>query len=493
MSRRDNWPQFTAEDQAFVERCVERVVAGLPPPLRKGVATARSTGSGGSFAYCVPPDMWDGQPDEQGLVRWKHLVVAPPSRSFPFDLYQGRTPPVLKAYLRTQRLPRVPLRAGDRTVMLPGTPTHQPLHDWRRVIERGVHLVVAAEYLPFAESDDGAWLYCFDRFGVAAEEDGPVVVFRAEDVFRVTPRLIGVQEQHDVVGRLVRPLFGSLREMLTTLCLGAPASWAGPEDCPFVRPALGVPAAYDWEPWLTPEPAPDREALPQNAAAVDLRAVTEHCARIGDKVRLLGRLDPARLLPGSEEHLHRLNPRLLAEERRAFESAEGCLLPEAYAQFLMQVGNGGAGPWKGLWRVERSGGWWAAVSPQVGGGDEDFEGRLRRPFPHRATWEAEHPDDEDEEAWGRYHAAELVDGTVYLGHLPVPEGGLVDWHLVVNGPEQGHVWADHRRRGEGIVPVLRRGPYSFLAWYEAGIDRSLSHIHKLYQETADEARQHGNG
>jgi hypothetical protein len=126
-------------------------------------------------------------------------------------------------------------------------------------------------------------------------------------------------------------------------------------------------------------------------------------------------------------------------------------------------------------------------------GHEGYEGRLRRPFPHRAAWAAEPPDDEDEEGQERYRDPGLIDGTVYLGQLPDPQGALVDWHLVVNGPEQGHVWADHRRRGEGIVPILRRGPYSFLAWYETGIDRSLTHIHDLYQETADEARQSAKG
>ena len=69
----------------------------------------------------------------------------------------------------------------------------------------------------------------------------------------------------------------------------------------------------------------------------------------------------------------------------------------------------------------------------------------------------------------------------------------MDWHLVVNGPEQGHVWADHRRRGEGIGPILRRGPYSFLAWFEQGLDRGLALVHSLYREIADEARGQGKG
>jgi hypothetical protein len=55
------------------------------------------------------------------------------------------------------------------------------------------------------------------------------------------------------------------------------------------------------------------------------------------------------------------------------------------------------------------------------------------------------------------------------------------------------VWAYHRRGGEGIVPVVRRGPYSFLAWLEIGIDRGLALIESVYRGIADEARQWRSG
>src|SRR5207248_6195587 len=121
VSSRGRWPQFTDADAAFVDACLERTEAGLSEPLRLGVAIRRVGAGGGLFAYGIPPDLWDGDPDAQGLVRWRRRTVDPPSPSGAWDLYQSRTPPMLKAYLRTQRLPRVPLRLGDLSVVLPGT------------------------------------------------------------------------------------------------------------------------------------------------------------------------------------------------------------------------------------------------------------------------------------------------------------------------------------------------------------------------------------
>jgi hypothetical protein len=193
---------------------------------------------------------------------------------------------------------------------------------------------------------------------------------------------------------------------------------------------------------------------------------------------------------GAQWHFHRMNPLLLPEERAAFEQTEGGRLPEPYAAFLMQVGNGGFGPTNGLLRLERSGGFWAAMR---GSGDERFEGRLQRPFPHRTAWAPEAPDDVDDPRWDDYHEPGRVDGTAYLADLHEPGGAMGTAHLVVNGPEQGHVWVDHRVNGHGILPAVRRGPYSFLALFEEGLDRALAHIDDLYREVADEARSGRGG
>src|SRR5262249_22623231 len=260
---------------------------------------------------------------------------------------------------------------------------------------------------------------------------------------------------------LFRPLFGSFRDLLAALSQSGRPAWTGQEPSPYSRPRVQIPAPYDWEPWLTAEPAPDAPAPPQTDGDVDAPAPAEHCARIADKIGLLGRLDPARLMPGAPWHFHRMSPLLLPEERAVFEQDEGGRLPEAYAAFLMQVGNGGFGPTNGLLRLERSGGFWAAMR---GSGDERFEGRLHRPFPHRTAWAPEAPDDVDDPRGDDYHAPGRVDGTAYLADLYAPGGAPVTAHVVVNGPEQGHVWVDHRVNGDGILPAVRRGPYSFLAW-----------------------------
>ncbi|HEY8504911.1 MAG TPA: hypothetical protein VIL46_10035 [Gemmataceae bacterium] len=142
-----------------------------------------------------------------------------------------------------------------------------------------------------------------------------------------------------------------------------------------------------------------------------------------------------------------------------------------------------------MWRLEYSGAFWAGV--RTLGGNAPHDDRLRRPFPHRAHWRPEPPDDpDDEEAWDRYESPGQVDGTIFLGEQRDEQGHAATWLLVVNGPERGHVWADQRRRGEGIRPVLRRGPYSFLAWYEAVLDAALARIDALYRELAEDCLRH---
>jgi hypothetical protein len=100
-----------------------------------------------------------------------------------------------------------------------------------------------------------------------------------------------------------------------------------------------------------------------------------------------------------------------------------------------------------------------------------------------------------------YYTRRHLDGTVVIeqcndGYQRRP---LV---LVVNGPERGHLWWDCRsvavgptwlermyrlggtptqaKREPGIHPVMRRGPFSLLAWLEGAVDHLSARIDDLY-------------
>ena len=466
--------QHSPEDEAFLTRCLETYFSRLPVSLRTGLALPNPNSSGGALPYWIPRAMWDELPDSKGYVSWKRVTHQPQLTDLFSREYPRFTPPLFKAYLETQRVGRFLFRDDDLSLLLPATPTHAPSHDFTQAVGEGSGLP-SADLLSFAVSEDDSLLACFDRHNLAQGDDSPVVLITAEDAFRLAPHLRAKRNDYERVRPLIRPLFGSFREMLSHFCLGS-SPWTGAEPFPFERPSAAIPPPFNWEPWLLPEPALDQEAAPQNAAVVDPQALTEHCVRIAEKVALLRRLDPGFVWEGSEWHHHRLNPRLLPQERQGFEQAEGCRLPEAYAAFLAEAGNGGFGPWRGLWRVEWSGSFWASVRD---GARRGYEGRLRKPFPYRAHW---NPDQTEatEERRQEYLHPQHIDGTVLLGYSHDPNGTILTMLLVVNGPEQGHVWSDHRRRNFGVKPVFRRGPYSFLAWYEAGVDFQLAHVEEVY-------------
>jgi len=52
-------------------------------------------------------------------------------------------------------------------------------------------------------------------------------------------------------------------------------------------------------------------------------------------------------------------------------------------------------------------------------------------------------------------------------------------NLVVNGTEYGNIWVDDRCNDAGIYPDQHfgnKGRITFLAWYEAWLDKSLNEI-----------------
>ncbi len=148
-----------------------------------------------------------------------------------------------------------------------------------------------------------------------------------------------------------------------------------------------------------------------------------------------------------------LGARLAEEEIAAFQQQHGITLPEAYRLFLLEVGNGGDGPA-------------CCGCVPLGQPADDLSPSQRRawtelanvarPFPFTKPWVWEGGDESDEGDWEH-----VAYGSIYLGG----DGCSQYWHLIVTGPERGHVWQFCR---EGILPTVPKR--DFLQWYEDWLD-----------------------
>lgn len=205
------------------------------------------------------------------------------------------------------------------------------------------------------------------------------------------------------------------------------------------------------------------------------------------KLTLLRNADPQFHLFGADHHLYQLNPCLTESEVRAFEQKHSVKLPEEYRTFLLGAGDGGAGPGYGLFPLQET-----VIS--------DESGYLARPFPYIEWWNGMTPPNwwdlpdaqeltpTDTQTDADYFADSHVHGSLRLAH----DGCGYYKHLVVSGPERGHIWEDGRAGDGGILPETPvKGPHdvegyllipkdgsrhrmSFFAWYGRWLDSSLA-------------------
>ena len=137
--------------------------------------------------------------------------------------------------------------------------------------------------------------------------------------------------------------------------------------------------------------------------------------KLRKQLKRAGEKDPDFSRFGAYSHKYQLGPRVSEEAISAFEAHFGVSLPEGYRDFLLWIGDGGAGPFYGLYPLKE-------VDPR--------------------------------------HLSVYADGLV----LPLgTQGCTFMTGLVLDGPDQGRViYYDEDRCGP---PTVMREP-DFLAWYE---------------------------
>ncbi|MFC9501562.1 SMI1/KNR4 family protein [Streptomyces sp. NPDC056982] len=148
------------------------------------------------------------------------------------------------------------------------------------------------------------------------------------------------------------------------------------------------------------------------------------------------------------------------EAVRSFEAEHGIVLPEPYRTFVAEIRDGlrAGPPYYGLLPL--------AQTPPDWGSDHP-ERLLAKPFPLTEAWlwEAEG----DEEALPQQEFEARTDPVFDHGSLLLGTDGCgMYWHLIVTGPQRGHVW---QIAGEGAMPfgtqsanALMPGVPGFTGW-----------------------------
>lgn len=192
----------------------------------------------------------------------------------------------------------------------------------------------------------------------------------------------------------------------------------------------------------------------------------EQLKRIKIKIDQARKVDSELQVFGASTHKYQLGTPVTLAELLAFEERYGVELPPPYREFLLQVGNGGAGPYYGLYPLGRG------VSELV----ETPEATLRLPariapgineaewqgLTHRLDHEPLSDEDYDQEV-----------ARLYSGIMPLGSQGCTYLHaLVVSG--------EHAGRVVNLDAELNRPKFCheehFLDWYERWLDEIIGGI-----------------
>jgi hypothetical protein len=188
---------------------------------------------------------------------------------------------------------------------------------------------------------------------------------------------------------------------------------------------------------------------------------------------------------GAESQRFQLNEPLPESDVSAFEERHSIALPGDYRHFLTRIGNGGAGPFYGVFPLGMMD---DAFGLQRWRESDGMVGALAEPFPHMTAWNdltgkpADLPVGVDLGSHDELDALmELFDGhywnpSLVNGAIPICHTGcaLRIW-LVLTGGQAGHLWYDKRAEYGGLMPLtLDDGsPLKFAEWYEGWLDTCL--------------------
>ena len=163
------------------------------------------------------------------------------------------------------------------------------------------------------------------------------------------------------------------------------------------------------------------------------------------KLKHLRKADSTSLIFGSATHRYELKPVATEKDVAAFEARFAVKLPPAYRDFILTVGNGGAGPGNGVLGLSQC----LPHSFATMG-----EGCLSAPFLHK-----------------RQVASAALDPAIYdAGAIRVADQGQGSFDLLlVTGEHRGLLWYDGLASADALIPCH----YDFAEWYATWLDNAL--------------------
>jgi len=190
---------------------------------------------------------------------------------------------------------------------------------------------------------------------------------------------------------------------------------------------------------------------------------------------------------GAESHNFVLRPTLVEAEVANFERQHKISLPSDYRKFLTAVGNGGAGPYGGVFPLGHMD---DGFDLKQWHENDGFVGVLSEPFLLTSDWNdlTGRPADDllqsdEAEYWRqldefneRYWHGSLMHGSLMNGAVPIcHEGCALRIWLVVTGERAGCIWHDGRADYMGLTPLQTSNgiPATFFLWYTEWLDNAL--------------------
>lgn len=213
--------------------------------------------------------------------------------------------------------------------------------------------------------------------------------------------------------------------------------------------------------------------------------------QLKNKLSQLIELDKSFEVFGSESHRYKLNPCISIAQIQTIESHFQIQLPEDYRDFLLEIGNGGAGPGYGLLGVDTT--------------LIDVEKTQPDCFSQVFSLTQEWNNLDLLQLNNGKSVSEYFDDKFIRGTISVADYGCgIQARLVITGEQRGGIWIDDRTNEAGIYPLTshcaaffhddpdidtdiyesieeEKDALSFYDWYENWLNRSINQVIRFGQ------------